>query len=150
MENAIIAFTGLLDVTRDDDELAANIAHEISHVLLKHDDQNWSITALSGLVGAATVFTNPFLRKFNLYSLATLIVFGNLFLLPRDLKMMRNELEADSLGKKIIDRGEFNSNGIHKYINNEELKYPFFSVERRFTPHLVCYAPLSWRNKNIS
>ncbi|EPZ31398.1 hypothetical protein ROZALSC1DRAFT_30880 [Rozella allomycis CSF55] len=98
----IFVFTGLLRVATSDDEIAAVIGHEMSHVILRHPAQGISLRILLGLARIALDLTLGMGAFFD-----TLGTFG--FMLP--YSRLKSEKEADHVGLLIMSRACYDPNG---------------------------------------
>ncbi|KAI0052798.1 hypothetical protein FA95DRAFT_1553068 [Auriscalpium vulgare] len=97
---SIVVFTGILPVARDKDGLAAVLAHEVGHVVLRHSVEN--LSSMKVLFGLA------FLLQFlGFPDLMTSVVTTYIMELPNS---RTKELEADTIGLKLASRACFNPN----------------------------------------
>jgi len=99
-------YTGLISITRNDDEIASVIGHEVGHVLLNHGNERVSQKLLvqGGLVASSLTLLKKDSTKSRLLGAALGLGASIGYLLPYSRK---HESEADSIGLKIMHRAGF-------------------------------------------
>jgi len=88
----IIVWTGLINLAKSDDELAAVLAHEISHALLRHSAELYCLARI--LVGFHVLFTLLFENGIFTGILSRFFIF-----LPHSRRL---EHEADKVGLQLM------------------------------------------------
>lgn len=111
--NHVFVWTGILNVVRDDDELATILAHEIGHVLARHTMQDPSEEAASILSGTAGTIVKEILsQQGGAYGLAAglagALVESTINAVALNPDLQRKELEADQVGLFLMADAGFN------------------------------------------
>ena len=118
---------GFLEVSENEDQIAALVAHEISHVILGHHDLDYASNLQNGLVGATEV-TMGAVRELGVVSgrlgaKAELASIGARLLLAASSGVLlpsfnrEEEDEADLLGLDLLVKAGYNTNGMFQFFN---------------------------------
>jgi metalloendopeptidase OMA1, mitochondrial len=114
--NHVFIWSGMLDITKSDDEIATVLAHEIAHVLAGHTDPDPNeeikrmligVGAIAAGVAAAQATKNPMAAR-NVGNITTSLTgeIGKGFLLNPYSR--EKELEADSIGLFMMADAKYN------------------------------------------
>lgn len=101
-------YSGLMNLVTTDDELAAIIGHEISHVVARHGGKRMTEATLIGLVGAAgsTAMNEKYgIQKRDLFMLAYGGISAVGYILPHSRE---DESEADVMGLQYATQAGYN------------------------------------------
>jgi hypothetical protein len=112
----------MLDALESEDELAAVIAHEYSHVLLQHYNTNWIDTASSLAYSAGNIFINRQLKTKTDKDLLGMMLANNAALGVSQIGLMPaltrdQENEADQLGADLMVRANYSYIGAFNFLS---------------------------------
>lgn len=149
--NYIFAWTGLINILNDDDELATILAHEMAHVLAKHaypdpgQEANKMIANVMGSVSKEAISTGTG-QWGSLAGLAGVLIEELVTGLIVNPEEQRKELEADTIGYFLLKKAKYDS---HKAVALwERLKQsPEFSSS--FLPFLSTHPSSAERLENL-
>lgn len=98
-------YTGILKVTQNQDQLAAVIGHEVSHVLAQHSNERLSQSTVAnvGMNAASEIFKNSANKAAAMSALGVGVQYGVLMPYSRS-----HESEADILGVDLMALAGFN------------------------------------------
>lgn len=101
-------YTGLLNVAKNQEQLASVIGHEVGHVLAKHSNERMSNQMLAGLATAAAGVALSDSKNRDLYLTALGLGATYGLILPYSRV---HESEADEIGQDLMARAGFNPQG---------------------------------------
>lgn len=111
-----------LGAIESEDELAAIIAHEYSHVLLKHYQTNWIDTAANFAYSAGNIYINRQVENATDTDLLRMMVTNNAALEVSQIGLMPaltrdQENEADQLGADLMLRANYSFVGVLNFLS---------------------------------
>lgn len=102
-------YTGILNITENQDQLAAIMGHEVAHVIAKHSNERMSSSqaaaGIQALAGIALGDQDEQTKKYALAGIGLGLQFGVLMPYGRS-----HEKEADIIGQELMAKSGFNPN----------------------------------------
>lgn len=99
-------YTGILEITENQDQLAAIMGHEVAHVIAKHSNERMSSSqaaaGLQALAGLALGEQDPQTQKYAMAAIGVGLQYGVLMPYGRS-----HEKEADILGQELMAKSGF-------------------------------------------
>ncbi|MBL6597446.1 MAG: M48 family metalloprotease [Alphaproteobacteria bacterium] len=118
---------GFLEISENEDQIAALAAHEIAHVILGHHDLDYASNLQNGMVGATEVTMGAVqelgVLSGNLGAKAELASIGARLLLAASSGVLlpsfnrEQEDEADLLGLDLLIKAGYNTNGMFQFFD---------------------------------
>jgi len=102
----VYVFTGLIDKTKSDDQLAGVIAHEVAHITAKHGVKRMQNAYTAMALQVAAITTDPKLAR------GANIALNSLFL----EYSQQDEFEADRLAVKYMKKAGYNADGMAEFL----------------------------------
>lgn len=109
--------TGLISAVENEDELAAVIAHEISHVTQNHLSRRYEYASTQGSVNSiASLIAAILIGMHDPNAGMAALLSGMSLNMQNSLKNSRlHETEADSIGIKLLHKGNYNPNAMGRF-----------------------------------
>jgi predicted Zn-dependent protease len=131
----VVVYTGILQVAKNDDQLATVMSHEVAHALARHGAERMSYEQISNGIGELSSvllqgYAPEYASTFNL-AYSTGVNVGVMLPFSRS-----HENEADEIGVHLMHKAGYNINeAVNFWINMKKLKGASKSTNSFFSTH---------------